>query len=173
MNIFAVSLNPNAAARMLCDKHVFKMHVESVQLLVSLCNNLEVEHGIKRKDGGIHKGGHPHHPCCKWLEESAENIEWLLDHAFELCFEHHFRKGTDVFSYYQLRELVPVLKRLPVPEVRQTPFPLCMPEEYKVEGDPVESYRNYYIGDKVNMATWNYRRQPPSWWEEAFEYAGN
>jgi len=41
--------------------------------------------------------------------------------------------------------------------------PQAMPEQYKVPGDPVKAYRNYYMGEKRHFASWTHRR-PPEWW---------
>ncbi|GAL02077.1 hypothetical protein JCM19237_4970 [Photobacterium aphoticum] len=38
-----------------------------------------------------------------------------------------------------------------------------MPDEYKVEGDPIEAYRRFYLGDKAAFAKWT-KRQPPAWY---------
>ena len=48
------------------------------------------------------------------------------------------------------------------PESGLTPFALAMPDKYKVIDDPVQSYRNYYCGDKRDMATWK-KRDKPEW----------
>ena len=37
-----------------------------------------------------------------------------------------------------------------------------MPIDYKVD-DIVESYRNYYRGDKAHIAKWT-NREVPEWW---------
>jgi hypothetical protein len=42
-----------------------------------------------------------------------------------------------------------------------TPFALAMPDQYKVD-DFVQSYRNYYIGEKKGFATWK-NREIPYW----------
>ena len=42
--------------------------------------------------------------------------------------------------------------------------PLCMPEEYKLD-DYVESYKNYYIGEKMYFAKYNYS-ETPHWLKE-------
>ena len=34
--------------------------------------------------------------------------------------------------------------------------PQCMPDKYKCE-DPVQAYRNYYLGEKMYMAVWTER----------------
>lgn len=43
-----------------------------------------------------------------------------------------------------------------------TPFALCMPEEYKVQGDAVQSYCNYYNGAKHDLHKWT-NREKPEW----------
>ena len=39
-----------------------------------------------------------------------------------------------------------------------------MPDEYKVEGDSVQAYRNYYLGAKSAFAAWNWGRPAPEWY---------
>jgi hypothetical protein len=38
----------------------------------------------------------------------------------------------------------------------------AMPDEYKVDGDSVQSYRNYYNGSKQRMFVWK-KRDIPFW----------
>jgi hypothetical protein len=38
----------------------------------------------------------------------------------------------------------------------------AMPDHYKVSGDSISSYKNYYLGDKQRMFTWK-NRPTPSW----------
>lgn len=45
---------------------------------------------------------------------------------------------------------------------RQTPFVLAMPEEYRQQ-DPVEAYRNYFLGEKRKLAVWE--QGQPDWWK--------
>jgi len=45
-----------------------------------------------------------------------------------------------------------------------TALPQCMPEQYRIEGDPVAAYRNYYIGGKAKIATWKHTAKP-SWFK--------
>jgi hypothetical protein len=37
-----------------------------------------------------------------------------------------------------------------------------MPDEYKVAGDSIASYHNYYLGEKTRMFAWK-NRQVPKW----------
>lgn len=55
-------------------------------------------------------------------------------------------------------------KNIPVSYLTQ-PTP-AMPDEYKVHGDSLQSYRNYYVGAKNNMAKWK-NREIPDWWRAA------
>ena len=40
-----------------------------------------------------------------------------------------------------------------------------MPEEFKIQGNPVQAYRNYINGYK-GYAVWNFSEKP-EWWDEA------
>jgi hypothetical protein len=48
-----------------------------------------------------------------------------------------------------------------------TSMPQCMPEHYKVPGDSIQAYHNYYIGDKQSFAVWT-NRQIPEWYVTAY-----
>jgi hypothetical protein len=51
-----------------------------------------------------------------------------------------------------------------IPEEDFTEPPKAMPEEYKVD-DVVQSYRNYYLGDKKYFSKWK-KREVPYWFSE-------
>ena len=42
-----------------------------------------------------------------------------------------------------------------------------MPDKYKID-DPVQSYRNYYLGEKAHLAKWT-KRDVPNWWKSTLE----
>jgi hypothetical protein len=42
-------------------------------------------------------------------------------------------------------------------DIGLTPFATAMPDEYKVDCNPVQSYRNYYLGKKVEGNFWTNR----------------
>ena len=166
MNIFVVDLDPVQAAKDLPDKLVGRMALESCQMFSSWAFNT---HGIRlvKKDGTLYgTKGHSNHPCTKWLYESPANVSWLLHHAIAHCEEHTARRKTIHACEKTLRGLIDDLSKeqdpLAVDFTSVTPFVLCMPEQYKNPADPVESYRNFLMGDK-GYAEWNYC-SPPSWW---------
>ena len=77
MNIFVVDKNPIEAARALCDVHVNKMIVESMQMLTTALKQsgiLAPDELPFRKDGITRYSGnaHPHHPCTKWVGEHLD-----------------------------------------------------------------------------------------------------
>jgi hypothetical protein len=43
-----------------------------------------------------------------------------------------------------------------------TEFAQAMPDEYKVPGDAVLAYRQFYLGEKMGFAKWT-RRDLPYW----------
>jgi hypothetical protein len=51
-----------------------------------------------------------------------------------------------------------------IPDIGFTTPAKAMPDEYKVEC-VVESYRNYYIGEKSDLAVWKNRKKP-DWFEK-------
>jgi hypothetical protein len=102
------------------------------------------------------------HPCTQWTMESRMNYRWHATHALALCREYTHRyekthKSQSLIEYLFNRE------PLNIKEGGLTKFAIAMPDQYKVECS-VESYRNYYRGEKAYFAKWK-NRETPSWWE--------
>ena len=169
MNIFVLDRTTKYAARYHCDKHVVKMAVEGVQMLVGVLQRYGVEHDVRTKAGHLHRGGYYNHPCTRWAGDSYQNFWWLLMLTMELCHEHTYRFGTVPYSVVQVARVHSahrVVKDGMLAEglgLAKTPHVLDMPQEYHNE-DPVAAYRAYYMGEKRHMAKWTKRPQPP-WWQ--------
>ena len=153
MNIFVLDKDPAVAARMMCDKHVVKMILESVQMLCTVARS-------KGHDDAPYRATHANHPCTKWVGHSRRNWEWLIEHTQALCQEYTRR-------YKKIHKCEAVLQwakglAIALPDTGLTPFALAMPDIYKVK-DPVQSYRNYYLGDKSRFAKWK-TGNVPGWW---------
>ncbi len=148
MNIFILDKNPRKAAQYQCDKHVVKMVLESAQIMCTVRN--------QRGLSSPYRSTHASHPCVKWAA-SPENYHWLLIHFDELLKEYTRRYGKQ----HKCAELLSLLRidSLPAP----TEFVQCMPDEYK-HTDPVQAYRNYYLGSKSRFAQWNRGTPQPDWW---------
>jgi len=154
MNIFAVDPDPIVSAKSLVDRHVVKMILESVQLMC-------VAHAVH---GPVPEGvwdslGWRHHPCAKWTAASLSNYRWLLAHAEGLCAEYRHRYGRT----HKL-ESDGMLERLaaapPISDIGPTPFAEATGDIH--DGEPVATYRRYYIEHKSHLMVWT-RREPPDW----------
>jgi len=102
---------------------------------------------------------HANHPSNIWARTSSENYSWLFALWHELMIEYHLRYGKIHACRRYMKKLIeqPVNIRVGA----ETPLPLAMPDEYKVD-DAVTSYQNYYVGSKASFAKWT-ARKPPEW----------
>lgn len=140
MNIFILDECPDKAARFQCDKHVVKMVLETTQLLMN-CH-----------DNASYKRTHYNHPCSRWVRESYRNYIWLLEHGFCLASEYTKRYNREHACYEKIAALS--WKDPGLPKIPRTPFVICVPEKFKINDDPVLSYRNFYNKDKSRFAKW-------------------
>ena len=152
MNIFVLDEDISKCAEYHCDQHAIKMILESVQLLCTALN--------KKGFQTPYKSTHMKHPCVLWVEESYDNFEWLvqLTRALNAEYRYRFNKDTDHKSMAVLERILD----MPFERRGLTPFPQAMPDEFKVPGDTVQAYRNFYIGDKMRFAKWT-KRPLPKW----------
>ena len=124
MNIFYVDKNPETAAKMMCDKHIIKMILESAQMLCTAKRVLDgIEYTDFTKNGRkirrwrlensneeaiIYKAGWLGHPSTQWVLKSAYNYIWLYKHFLALNEEYKLRwqKDKDHVSITKLAELL-------------------------------------------------------------------
>lgn len=152
MNIFVVELDPFKAATCLIDKHVTKMTLESSQMLataIHLCGG-----------NATYKPTHVNHPCNKWVRTSRNNYMWLFEHVKALAWEYEQRYGKVHKCSNYFHEFKEGAKYIPCGGM--TPFAQAIPDEFKNPNDVVKAYRNFYIHDKKDFATW--KRNKPEWW---------
>ena len=157
MNIFFLDWDVEKNAEFHCDKHVVKMILETAQLLCG------VHHMTSQDTEQVpYKLSHKNHPCAIWSRESLSNYLYLCDLGLELCREYTYRygkrhKSQDVIEWCIVNKPNIVDKGFTEPA-------RAMPDEYKVDSI-VESYRNYYIGEKSKIAVWK-NREIPEWFNE-------
>ena len=184
MNIFALHESPEVSAEMACDKHVVKMILESAQLLCTVHRVLDgteytdlTKNGrkIKRwrldddvKENLLYKAGWLKHPSTVWLMQSAYNYNWLYRHMMALNNEYKLRYNhtKDHMCVEKLGVLLSVPPKNSPLNVIGTDATPAMPEECKVPGDVVASYRKYYIMKKKRFATWKQPAVMPEWFKE-------
>jgi len=176
MNIFAVDNDPRIAATNLVDKHVVKMILETAQLLCTAHRVLDGTHytgktkngrNIKRwrmedpqDDMRLYQATHVNHPSAAWARACGGNYQWLYHHFQSLLLEYNHRYG----KYHKCMDLWDHLSLSPrnIPKGHVQEFAVAMPDEYKVSGDPVQSYRNYYKHGKAHLHKWT-NREMPEW----------
>ena len=176
MNIFYLHANPQLCAEQHVDKHVVKMIVEYAQLLstahrlldgVETVGISESGRNVKRwqlpdeRDAVLYHATHRQHPSALWTRASQDNYQWLY-RLFEcLLAEYTFRYG----KIHATARLTQALQQSPNHIDRfgefTEPTP-AMPDEYKVSGYGIQSYRNYYLGAKSQLFSWK-NRPIPDW----------
>ena len=162
MNIFVLSLDPQAAAKAHCVKHVNKMIIEHLQMMsVALAHyNLNP---ARKKDGEFYSvKAYKNHPCTKWVKESMDNFEWTYSLTWHLCDEFKERYGKEHSGRESLKSIDQKKVVSTFPRLEHTQPAQAMPDLCKVPGDPVKAYRNYYNWLKWKFATW--KTEPPEWW---------
>ena len=184
MNIFILSTDPVKAAQQHNDKHVVKMIVESAQMLCTAHRVLDggkVEYQKKtpkgkfrkatkwqlpdRRDDKLYRATHINHPCSIWCRETVENYMWLHALTVALCDEYYHRYGkhhkVPRQHKVQASGMLDLLATPPrnIPCGGLTPFAIAMPDQYKVD-DVIQSYKNYYLGEKTGFMKYTHREMP-------------
>ena len=178
MNIFYLDHDVVKCAEMHNDKHTVKMILEYCQLLstahryldgTEVIGKTKTGRNVKRwklndeRDTIIYSATHINHPSAVWCRQTSANYLWLHQLLVALCKEYTYRYGK--VHKCEREGLVAQLARLPdtitsAPFTQPTP---AMPDEVKILGDSVASYRNYYINNKTHLANWK-KREVPSWY---------
>jgi hypothetical protein len=162
MNIFYLDKDPEIAAQYHCDKHCVKMILESAQLLSTAHRVLDGDEDADRL--GLYKSFSPNHPSAIWVRQSDQNYNWLWELLHYLGIEYS-KRYDKVHSIHSSIRIGLGISPSSIPKNDFTPPPQCMPDQYKVENDPVQGYKNYYHGEKAYFAQW--RLGEPAWWKGA------
>jgi len=179
MNIFYLDHDVTKCAEMHNDKHVVKMILEYAQLLSTahrVLDGVELSglsaSGRKKKfwtladsrDYTLYKATHIHHPSAVWVRQSKENYLWLANMLLALCEEYTYRYGK-VHKTERDGLVNVLLKNIPnnITDSNFTQPTPAMPDEVKISGDSIKSYRNYYINNKTHLASWK-KRSTPGWY---------
>ena len=145
MNIFHLDKNPKICAEYHCDRHVVKMILETAQMLST---------AYRKKFGDnddLYKTAYPKHPMTIWVGDSGDNFFWSVQLLDQLLYQYTVRYKK-VHKTIKISNLLHSKHKLwHTWKTEFTPPPLCMPDEYKSD-DYIQSYRNYYIGDKKRFA---------------------
>lgn len=176
MNIFYIDEDEKRCAQYHCDKHVVKMIIEYAQLMSTAHRVIDGEDYIDASSGRkirrwklnnereniLYKASHINHPSAVWTRSSVEHYCWLFKMWYYLLkeYEHRYNKT------HKTSELVFALSVVPtnIDYIQFEEPPLAMPEECKIHGDAINSYRQYYILKKNGFAKWT-NRAVPDWYQ--------
>ena len=136
MNIFYLDKNPIKAAQIQYNKHVVKMILESAQMLCTAHHHWADEIGYK-SDYIPYKKTHYNHPS-------------IGIHGNEYT-KRYSKTHLTITKCKEPLDLCP----FGMPDGDFTEPPQAMPDEYKVEGDSLSAYWNYYEGEKYKIAAKN------------------
>ena len=181
MNIFYLHHDTKKCAELHNNKHVVKMILEYAQLLSTAHRVLDgylvdghSPSGRKKKlylltdyrDSHLYVATHINHPSAVWVRQTDKNYIWLHMLLCCLCAEYTYRYGK--VHKVEREGLLGVLQTVPkyIAQGDFTEPTPAMPDEFKVSGNSVRSYINYYVGAKKHLASWK-KRQTPEW----FTYA--
>ncbi len=175
MNIFYLDHDVYKCAEMHNNKHTVKMILEYAQLLSTAHRFLDGTQSVGLSKTGrkqtryvlpdgresvLYMSTHINHPSAVWVRQSDANYAWLYRLFGALMDEYTHRYGK-IHSCERLSQALSYRpKNIPVgPFTEPTP---AMPDEVKIPGDSIASYRNYYINNKNHLANWK-KRNIPSW----------
>ena len=151
--IYFLDKDPHLAGSSLADKHL------SCQLgsaCTILCTVLEEYTDAPMPQKVMNRSN----SIVTWANISKSNFEWLLQYA--QAVQKHF---YTVYGKYHNTTID--LNSIEIPEIPKgmlMDFPQLLPDRYRVEGDSVEAYRNYYVSEKAKIS--DYRKGVPSWFSE-------
>lgn len=176
MNIFYLHSDPRTCAQMHNDKHCVKMIVEYAQLMSTAHRLLDgVPYTDKTANGRsiqrwrlegladtvMMKASHINHPSAVWARANRRNYVWLYHLWYYLCKEYTYRYGKVHAVETRMLEALYLPPANLLSNEFYPPTP-AMPDTYKVAGDSITSYRNYYNGGKQHLASWK-KRVKPDW----------
>ena len=171
MNIFVTSADPCESAKVLPDKHIVKMPLETCQML-SIVASDKWGHGygtLPKANGtpyATEKGAFRNHPCTVWASETIKNSRWLIRHGLALCEEYSNRYKKVHSCLFTLAYANQIFPLDPIQKSTLTPFVRAMPDEYKLDTS-IDTFTAYkmYIASKPWVKK-NYIRIPerkPDW----------
>jgi hypothetical protein len=180
LNIFYLSHDPAECARFHVNRHSTKMVLEYAQLLSTAHRVLDGTMSVGLSDSGrkktsyilpdqrnniLYSATHINHPSAMWVRKTHQNYIWLTELLEELCYEYTYR--YEKTHKVERDGLLKVLRtnlpaNIPIgPFTAPTP---AMPDDVKVPGNSLASYRNYYNKNKTHLADWK-KRPVPQWFQ--------
>jgi hypothetical protein len=117
------------------------------------------------RDDILYSATHINHPSAVWVRQSDKNYDWLFSLYQALMCEYTYRYG----KVHACSKLEMCLAKIPgnIPQKPFTEPTPAMPDDVKILGNSILSYRNYYIKNKMHLASWKGKinsRIVPQWY---------
>lgn len=162
MNIFFLHTNPAMAALFMCDKHVIKMILESLQLLWCahyFDDSTKIFTTAEKNNIQPYRKSHYNHPCAVWVRQDLSHYMWLVEHVaalHEIYYDHFGNKKHKSYPHINF------LKKHPpnIPHLLFQQPPQAMPEPRKTTLS-VNAYRSYYLNEKSYFLDYRCTRPLP------------
>lgn len=94
---------------------------------------------------------HVNHPSNIWARHSIENFNWLRELTLAMEREWKRRYAHPEHVRHKSVQLLDVMPEPILPSTGFTQPTPAMPDQYKVKGDSIASYWNYYRAEKLNL----------------------
>jgi len=154
MNIFLLDHDIELCAQYHCDQHVVKVIMGGVQIMCTALNKLGLDTpyaSTQRK-----------HPCVLWVGESYDNFLWLKALTLSLNDEYVYR--FDKVNDHASIDVLQSISGYRYARRGLTSFAQAMPAQYRIPGNAMQAYRQFYIAEKPD-ARWT-RREQPAWFTQ-------
>lgn len=148
MNLFYLDRDPVVAASYHYDKHKVKMVLEAAQML---CTAHHCYGSSAQKANVPYRQAHLNHPSTVWVRRSRTTYLWAYEYMIALGKEYTKRYGKEHLTIIKCRDFLSTPPMYIQGDEWVEP-PQCMPDEYKVPGDSIMAYWNYYEQDKYKIA---------------------
>lgn len=146
MNIFAINPDPGVSARMLADRHVVKMCLETAQIVSTIA-------------GGPYRPTHSRHPSVLWAASSPEALSWTVRHGLALGEEYTHRYSRTHKSIAALEQAVELLGGFAsLSTADPAEYRYVGPDEHARDPSPYVSYL------RAKYGAW---KRPPRWTNRA------
>lgn len=168
--------NPTQAAKDLANFHI-KKYVKSVTELLYV--HISTNPGLYGDlSPSITKFNLPKYETKneKWLNESVNNIAWLIEYGTEIFEQYFIRNGTNHRYSKDFTQLASVVMgtymraSVDLNSSEHTPFMMCIPEMFIVFSDPIDTFRYYYVQTKPNLikSGWGKDKNTPApeWFDQ-------
>jgi hypothetical protein len=147
--IYFLDNDAKIAASYLADRHLSPLLCNTCTVICTILSNYGIEVPQKTIKPNT---------LTNWASLSKGNFTWIKEYAVGLSEAFELRYGKRHLTSIDLKTL-----KIPedLPRIKITEFPQMIPDRFKLEDNPIEAYRNFYVHEKAKVS--DYKNEPPVW----------